>query len=347
MQELQPSSPVTQRDIAKALGIGLATVSMALRGDPRISSRRRAQIQATARKMGYRPNPNAAALSHLRGASETKPTRAALAWLNLWPHPEDLRRFGEFDQYWHGAELAARKFGYRLEEFACADSAQLPRLQDILLARGINGILIPPSGGPPMDWGSFEWDRFSVVRLSRSVEQPAAHIVAAHQAADAEMAFNAIRARGYPRVGLVTVAIPHHRFDAGFLKAQRFVVESQRLPVFDIRGYSPWADLPKLERWLKREKPDAILTDLSCMAEMLNAAGLHVPKDIGLAVTSILDGNADTGIDQNPREVGRVAVLTLISLIHDNDRGIPANHREILIRGRWVDGPSLPTRKAN
>ena len=36
--------------------------------------------------------------------------------------------------------------------------------------------------------------------------------------------------------------------------------------------------------------------------------------------------------------------LMLISLIHDNARGIPPIHRELLVKGRWVDGSTLPWR---
>ncbi len=52
----------------------------------------------------------------------------------------------------------------------------------------------------------------------------------------------------------------------------------------------------------------------------------------------------DAGIDQNPEEIGRVTTLAAISLIHDSDLGIPEFIREILVRGKWVDGKSLPFR---
>ncbi len=59
---------------------------------------------------------------------------------------------------------------------------------------------------------------------------------------------------------------------------------------------------------------------------------------------SILDGGADTGIDQQPEEIGRVGLLVLTSLINDNARGVPRISREILVEGAWVDGSSLPRR---
>ena len=101
-----------------------------------------------------------------------------------------------------------------------------------------------------------------------------------------------------------------------------------------------------MTRWLKREKPDAILSEHPRMYDLLTKCGLRVPEDIGLATTTVLDGNADAGIDQHPEEIGRVAVLQLLSLIHDNDCGIPRIPREILVQGTWVDGLTLPLRQS-
>jgi LacI family transcriptional regulator len=57
---------------------------------------------------------------------------------------------------------------------------------------------------------------------------------------------------------------------------------------------------------------------------------------------SVWDGNADAGIYQNSEVIGKAAVQLLISLIHHNERGIPAVCRETLVEGRWQDGSTLP-----
>ena len=44
----------TQRDLAAACGVSVATVSLALRGHPRISAERRAAIVSAAEELGYR-----------------------------------------------------------------------------------------------------------------------------------------------------------------------------------------------------------------------------------------------------------------------------------------------------
>ena len=98
----------------------------------------------------------------------------------------------------------------------------------------------------------------------------------------------------------------------------------------------------KFTAWLKKEKPDAILTEVGCLEQMIAVAGYRVPDDIGLATTTVLDTPIAAGIDQNPKEIGRTAMLAVISLINDNDCGIPSVCRDLLVEGRWVDGKTLP-----
>jgi LacI family transcriptional regulator len=343
MKAPSPNSPVTQKDVAAALGIALGTVSMALRNDPRISLSRRQEVQKTAQRMGYHPNPAATALAHHKQASTVKPVQAALAWLNFWPDPGALRKHREFDLYWQGAKITAEKFGYRLEEFVCNEHMSVERLEKILVSRGIEGILLPPHTAHP-DWEHFHWELFSIVRFGRSITTPKVLVVTADQVANIMLAFQQIRELGYERIGFVAEPAykKWHLFEAGYLMAQQSVPIKRRLPIFRVeRGNPLLTSQEKLERWLKKENPDAVLTTISETHEMLAAAGLRVPEDIGLAAMSVLDGNADTGIYQNSEEIGRTAALSLISLIHDHDRGPSALQRELLVKGRWVNGSML------
>src|SRR5207244_3707092 len=184
-----------------------------------------------------------------------KPVSATLAWLNLWAEPAALRRLGEFDRYWQGARAAAENAGYRLEEFVANKAMPLPRLHQVLLARGINGILIPPHPVHP-DWGDFDWTRFSIVRFGRSIEHPAAHVVTADHVANMMLAFAETLRLGYTRIGFV--AEPARKkwylFEAGFLMAQQKIAGRQRLPIFRMTEGDPADSRKKLARWLEKEK---------------------------------------------------------------------------------------------
>jgi len=348
MTEIAPTRSPTQKDVAQALGLSQATVSRALRHQREVPEAQRRQILAAARKLGYRANASATTLSYIRTGRRPKSVQAELAWINIWPEPKRLRNLPDFDHYWQGASTQALKLGYRLEEFDACQIASPHRLEQILLARGIDGILLPPFASFTWDWGDFHWDRFCVVRMSRTVTQPRVHLVTTDQVANALMAFQEIRARDYERVGMATYEagpLPHNRvFTYGYLGAQMSLSPGLRLPVFEMPAPSGPQTQRAFERWLKRERPDAILTD-SPIADWVREAGYRIPEDIGLASTSVLGTETDAGIYQNPTEIGRVAVLVLATLIHDNDRGIPPIFRQILVEGRWVDGQTLPRRK--
>ena len=64
-------SPITMKDIARALGVSVATVSRALKDNPNISQERRDAIKAYAREHNFYPNVLAESLRH----SRVHPTR--------------------------------------------------------------------------------------------------------------------------------------------------------------------------------------------------------------------------------------------------------------------------------
>jgi LacI family transcriptional regulator len=117
------------------------------------------------------------------------------------------------------------------------------------------------------------------------------------------------------------------------------------LPPLLLQSDDPAARWRALKPWLRRMRPDAILTDIADLRGQIERVGYRVPEDLGLATLTLLDGgNIDAGIDQNSEEIGRAAAQLLISLINLNQRGIPAICRELLVEGKWVDGKCLPPR---
>ncbi len=345
MEPAKPKSRVTGRDIARRLNINQATVSRALRDDPRITEAMRRKVQQTARELGYRPDPMLAALAHYRQSRVKSPIGAALAWINHWPDPKGLRSFREFDLYWRGAQDEAERCGFRLDEFIVNNSLTPARLEKILLTRDIRGILIPPHGNFSPEWNDFNWDHFCVVRFGYSIPSPRAHIVTSDQVTDGMVAFENIWKRGYRRIGLVTLAESVTRFGAGYLFSRMKRSPDLRMPPLTITDAITEQNRRQVKTWIGKNKPDAILTDVGKLPGLLAQAGYRVPEDVGLATLSVLDGGVDAGIDQNSREIGKAAVQLLISLINHNESGIPELCREVLVEGCWVDGRTLPPRR--
>lgn len=342
MQPDLPKPRVTLRDMARQLDVSHTTVSRALKNDPEISPVMREKIQKLARTVGYRPDPMLSALAHYRRSRNTVPVGAELAWINHWPDPEKLLSFKEFKLYWEGAFAEADRCGFRLEEFRLGKDTSLNRLQKILHARNIRGILLPPRGEIAPDYRDFDWTNFCIVRFGHSFSFPHAHLVSSDQLTDGVIAFENIWRNGYRRIGLVTSSKMHTRFSAGFLFGQMNWSPDVRLSALVLNQKRSDEDRALLRAWLDKNKPDAILTDVGELRGLLAQIGWKVPKHIGLAALSVLDGNADAGINQNSYEIGRAAVQLLISLINHNERSVPKICREVLVEGFWVDGSTLP-----
>ena len=320
---------VSLLDVARAVGVSHVAVSLALRGDRRISTRRRSEIQAAAERLGYRPDPMLSSLAAYRQTKHPVTISATVAWLNQWKDPKSLYRLHEFDAYWHGARTAADRLGYRVEEFVVDGEMTGDRLQRILTTRGVRGILIPPHT-EGLELSGFDWSQFSIVRFGISVKQPRAHVVTSDQ-------MNcAVTSRVFDRK-------TGGNFRAGYLSTQDALApKPRRLPPLFLEDETTLRAADRLRAWLKTAAPDAVISTQPVLATLLAKIGWKVPRDVGVAALSVLDGNFDCGVDQNSSEIGSVAMRTLAGLIHQNERGIPNYCRRILVEGRWVEGSSLP-----
>lgn len=347
MQDTLPSKHVTMRDVGQALGVSHVTVSLALRNHKSIPEHHRLRIQAKADEMGYTRNAAATTLACFRASSRERRVNERLAWLNFWESPEELRSYGEFNAYWNGATEEAKKLGYRLEEFICKREPEaIKQLASLLLNKGIEGLLIPPHRFLTTIEG-FPWEKFSAVRLGRGIPQLQLHIVSANQLSDTMLAYRKLKELGYQRIGFISGRSFQWggHFQGGYILARQSLGDTESLPILNFDDTLDQTDRQEnLERWLKSFKPDAIISEIASIPDMLGAAGYRIPEDIAFAALSHLDGRSDSGINQDSHEIGRVATRTLVSLLHDGDRGIPKTMREILVHGEWVQGEMVEDR---
>lgn len=341
---------LSMRELARIAKVSHVTVSKALRDDRKISLETRRQIQELARKLNYRPDPLLRALAEYRHDRRAKAFQATLAWLDFYPQPREMERVLDFRRYRDGAFARADELGYKLEVIAPTQNQLGPEaLQRILRARGIQGILLPPQ--PQADTVlACEFGEFSVVTFGFSLKRPQFHVITNHQFYSSALGVRTLRDYGYRRIALMlsrqTDERSQHSFLGGFLAEQVRWPVAERVPhiVFDEKERDERDVRPYLA-WIRRHKPDAILTSsLPGTRALLKLAGLRVPDDVALAGTAVQAG-VHAGINQNSFEIGRVAVDTLVSLLYRNECGAPAIARRILVDGFWQDGPTAPVRK--
>ncbi len=345
--------PITLRDIAARLKVSHTTVSLALRNNPAISESRREEIKRLAEKMGYRPDPMLSSLVHYRNSRHSAKIQSALGWINHWEQPDKLRKYREFDLYWLGALQAAEGFGYHLDEIRWEVKCSPSRVEQILMTRNIRGLLIPPHQTLP-DWGNFDWNKFSIIRFGMSVTAPDTHIVTADQQRGVLMAFRKMFEYGYERIGLVVCSDYDRKlggnFIGGLAAAQNLFGFKHIIPPLKtnetIYDKNPSSAKKHLHQWLKKHKPDAILTSVNIVPSMIKELGYKIPGDVAVAGTTVYDVCVDAGINQNPECIGRTAVEMLVAQINRNERGVPVAPWRTLVESSWQDGKSMPP-KAN
>ena len=332
--------------IAAAAGVATSTVSRALKGDSRISKVTSRRIHEITERLGYRPNPLVSALMTQLRYGHPPVARCNLAWLDFFPGPEDWRTDPVQVAFYQGAQQRAQRLGYAINRIRTKDKTPT-RLANQLRSRGIQGVLVPPfdeSDGLATTI-PLPLDSLTIVGVGTRFEKPALHYSSDDQFEYGRMVVQKLWERGYRKIGYIgeprVEKFVNGRFFAGYYSTL----------ASEVRG----APLPPLlsERdedaiqWLRDVKADAVVTANRRLLSVLRKAGVRVPQDVALAhlnVEDVKDAAVEevAGIRQDNVGVGANAAELLISLLYQNESGIPVHPRGIQVHGAWVDGPTVP-----
>lgn len=338
---------ITLRDIADKLGLHYSSVSLALRGHPRIPAATRRKVQETARKMNYRPDAMVQALAAYRTRIRPAQSDETLAWLMKCPIPssDDSYFAGRFLA---GARTRALELGYRLELFSLTEPGMTTRrMETILRTRGIQGVIVAPQP-PPKALGRIvmNWSLFSAVTIGYSLVWPPLPAVSNHQFLTSQLACRKLRSLGYERIGFCIDRMGDERVHGGFIggymadRAHR--KNALEITPFLFDRWNPQA----FGKWLTRFRPQAVIFHDSDIAESaIRELHLDVPADMGIVcLTKTSRGYAH--VDQNHDLVGSAAVDLLVSLIYRQQRGVPPFAQRLLIEGSWKNGYSVQRRNS-
>lgn len=319
------------------------TVSLALRGDPRISTAVRRRIERTAAAAGYRRDARVAELMARLRTLRLQPDASTLGFITAWPTRESWQASPNQRRFHAGAQARAMELGYRVEDFWLREPGMTSRrMSAILRTRGIRGLILqslPKAHGHL----SLDWRHFAAVAKGLTIARPRLHRVTSSHFEDMRLVVHHLKRHGYRRPGLVLDADLDARTDQAWTAA--YLLDQQQRPA---RERTPALVLdsareaPRFARWLAQHRPDVILFSRLPVPAWLAAIGSRVPDDVGLVH---LDWSAEvaplTGIDADPEAAGAAAVDLLVGQLHANERGIPSREKIVAVRGRWVPGTSL------
>lgn len=336
-------------DIAGQLGVSPSTVSRALRQDPRISASMRTRVSELAESFGYRPNPLVSALMATRRRRGGNGEVDVIALVTHYGGRQDWRTKDVCRWEYDGILKRAAMLGFRVEVFPLsAYRGSMERLTSTLRARGIRGVLLGFSRETG-DLEPFPAEGFAVAGLSAYFENSAVDRSNFHAFFNVQLALNEMRRLGYRRPALVVPdlnnRISNNHWSGAFLDWQRCLPKKDRCEPFIPLGE---LDPPAFYDWIYRNDPDSLLIYKFPLRGHLAKRGIRVPQDIGLAYLyrTSDEMRMTAGIDGNLTAVGAAALDLVVERLNNNTLGTSSQPKEVLIKGEWRRGDTLPPKLA-
>lgn len=331
----------TLRTIAEACGVSTSTVSRALAEHPAVLPATRELIAAAAKRHGYTRNDLVGqVMSHLR-VGGTQRFVGNLAMIHV-PSPGQPRLVPSQRRIIAGAQARAKELGFQLYEFSLGrDGLDVAGYARVLRARGVQGIIFLYSEPSPA-MTDFPRQDYAMVEIDFGQREPILHTVCLDHHLTLTSSLARLQQLGYRRIGLFVTRFKdqriEHRWSGSFASFQRHARDVGKVPILiaDEIGEREFM------QWYRSSRPDLVVGHIDDAIGWLERAGVAVP-----AKTAFFNLNWNerhhpcAGIDVRLELQGSVAVETLIAQIQRGERGLPENPRTIMIKGRWMDGPSL------
>jgi len=351
---------VTLADIARAAGVHVTTVSLALRNHPRLPETTRLRIQELGQQLGYTPDPWLRALVAYRGQVIPRRNPPTLAYVTNWNTRWGWKYVTAHPDFFAGALAKAKELGFNLEHFWLREPGLTHgRLSGILYARGINGVIIASHMREIDIELQFDWKHLSGVKIDYFPHKPELHNVTNNQCDIVRLAMQKVIAAGYRRIGFVMHRGWDHSVDhlwtAGFLCEQQNLAPRERIPAHIFPGPMPverWinesktdatADPAAFQEWFGRYRPEVLISKASFVMPQIKRLGLRIPQDVSFVDVFLDEFTGQTaGVRQNHATVGALAVEILAGQLQHNKFGVPEIPTTTFVEGTWFDGASCP-----
>jgi len=324
---------ISQEDIAQKLQLSRATISLALAGNPRIPAITRKRVQALARKLGYKANRNAVLLATQRRVQETASNRPNIAYM------QPLGCENGKDHYLPGLLRQSEALGYHLDIFHSWKFPSNDHLNKVLHSRGIQGVIVGQTNGdfrpyiPP-------FDQIAVVQCGFFMPVEIHALVRSDLEAAVRLCFEKVRARSFPKIGMVLLKNPAAASDKIL---ETTIWDLKRIYPDEVEVFiEDWTiirkQLESLEKWFFSRKIDAVVGVTASVDSLLQSLKIEIPF-----ACMIFDPHRPycDGADIQSSVMGEMSINLLDSFLRQNVRGIPTVKKVFMVEPTWREGTSL------
>ncbi len=295
-----------------------------------------------AAKLGYQRNREVSKIMSSVRRRQTMPIAEKIAYLSRgdeFPSKGDEMLDSIIRK---AAAQRATQQGYRIDFFNRNETGMtVRRLNDILVSRGIRGLIIGPFN-KDRDELDLDWPRFATVAVGYSLRKPEPHRVTRDVFHDMLFVLELLQAKGYQRFGLVidtSRMIRRAQFAEGGLKAYE-----RWHSVTPVEPFLPG----KIERapfldWYRKNRPDVVIGFEERYASWLQEEGLNIPRDVAFVDFSKTHASNPfySGFSPNYPLLATTSVDRLAALLRENNFGLPEFSRATTVEGHWHPGSSI------
>lgn len=340
---MPPDPKPTMRSLAAALGVSKSTVSLALANSPRLPAETRGRIQAAARASGYTQDAvMSQLLARLRSGRGAR-FQGTLAVLScrrpapMWDAYEAYRRFVS------GIENRAHDLGYSTERhWLHQPGVSVSALRRMLRARGVQGVAIAVhADDAPLAPEVLELlAEYPAASTQRYPFGQITHCATVNQYDAVRLACFELARRGYRRIGLYVNPATDRFVDGKFTAGYLYHCHTSGLPVLPVvEGAEPTA--AHFRAWFRKNKPDAVITLVSCADVWLRDLGAPPGKKTGLVHLDSTEVPDWAAVDQHFTEVGSACVDLVVGQLQRGERGAPTIPKLVTLDIGWRDGPTV------
>lgn len=333
---------VTMADVAKKLGVSISTVSLALHNSPKVPKVTRDKVLAAVEELGYQTNPYVSALMAARRNGKDPNQMPVVALITATQKEGDRKNLYHLQRFIEGFTGTAQSLGIRPEFFWIGEEGMTARrLNDILINRGICGAALMTQGV----WGEkleHVWQDVATVSYGARQLEAETDWVSADYYGNMEKTLGILLEQNLERIGFaMDIPFPYQQ-DNRWLAAYLMKQQQGRIQQID-----PWLEpAPTFESfatWFKAVKPEAIIcVDPSTVVDWLQRLDVKVPEDIGVVAIGMAEaGGKVSGIVENTRTSGKLAMEMLIERIHRGEFGNYSEPHYVKVSGRWNPGKTL------
>ncbi|WP_269522283.1 LacI family DNA-binding transcriptional regulator [Coraliomargarita parva] len=332
------------RELAELAGLSKSTVAYALKNSPLVNKTTRERVQALAKTHGYTPSPVVNQFMHQIRTSQVRKRSSNLAYI-LHGHEARLgeRQLHE-QELIEGASEQAKRLGYAMEIIPWeAEALTEMRLNSVIKARGIQGILIGPAS-QTQAMLKLDWARVYALASGYTLKDPPLDRIASDLFLSIITSIEQALSRNYRKIILAISESSDAR--VGYRWRSAALIQKELHGTKRVQLLTDNWDCPKpsiLDK-LAASKGCAIIGSQQVYSH-LQKIGLSIPTDIGfIALDTCGIPKTISAIYQPHKEMGAQAVNQIASMVERGQFGLPNLPIHITKECGWHEGETLPIR---